>query len=223
MAQYNPGDFGLASDISGIGLVGLLASWAAALQSSHAGSTRPAWLAEGAVWYDTDTDDIKLYNGVTDLILLSTSNGLLKSNNLSDVASAATAFSNIKQAATDTATGVVELATTAEAAAGTDTTRAVTPEGVEAFYDGKILQSSSALDFGSVPATGGALEATIGVTGAASGDLAFIDHVTALNDGLVTTCLGGTGTNLVTIRLTNATAGAINPTAKTFYVCVLKR
>ena len=43
---------------------------------------------------------------------------------------AATAFSNLKQAATDTATGVVELATTAEAIAGTDTTRAVTPEGL---------------------------------------------------------------------------------------------
>jgi len=43
---------------------------------------------------------------------------------------AATAFSNLKQAATDSATGVVELATTAEAAAGTDTTRAITPAGL---------------------------------------------------------------------------------------------
>ena len=40
---------------------------------------------------------------------------------------AATAFAALKQAATDTATGVVELATTAEAATGTDTTRAITP------------------------------------------------------------------------------------------------
>lgn len=39
----------------------------------------------------------------------------------------ATAFNDIKQAATDTATGVVELATTAEAIAGTDTSRAITP------------------------------------------------------------------------------------------------
>lgn len=58
---------------------------------------------------------------------------LLSSNNLSDVASAATAFANIKQAATDTATGVVELATTAEVQTGTDTSRAVTPAGVAAF------------------------------------------------------------------------------------------
>lgn len=41
-------------------------------------------------------------------------------------------FAAIKQAATEAATGVVELATTAEASAGTDTTRAVTAAGVEA-------------------------------------------------------------------------------------------
>jgi hypothetical protein len=40
---------------------------------------------------------------------------------------AANAFTALKQAATDTATGVVELATNAEAAAGSDTTRAITP------------------------------------------------------------------------------------------------
>lgn len=57
----------------------------------------------------------------------------LKTNNLSDLASAATAFSNIKQAATETATGVVELATVAESAAKTDTTRAVTPAGLAGF------------------------------------------------------------------------------------------
>lgn len=44
---------------------------------------------------------------------------LLAANNLSDVASAATAFSNIKQAASEIATGVVEKATTAEVRAGT--------------------------------------------------------------------------------------------------------
>lgn len=43
---------------------------------------------------------------------------LLASNNLSDVVSASTAFGNIKQAATTTVTGVVELATDGEAIAG---------------------------------------------------------------------------------------------------------
>jgi hypothetical protein len=73
---------------------------------------------------------------------------LLAANNLSDVASAATAFSNIKQAATDTATGVIELATNAEVATGTDTTRAVTPAGLRAgvFPSGTriIFQQTSA-------------------------------------------------------------------------------
>lgn len=57
---------------------------------------------------------------------------MLAANNGSDFADTATAFANIKVAATETATGVVELATTAEAVAGTDTERAVTPAGVEA-------------------------------------------------------------------------------------------
>jgi uncharacterized cupin superfamily protein len=57
---------------------------------------------------------------------------LLAANNLSDIGSAATAFANIKQAATDTASGVVELATDAEAITGTDTTRAVTPANAKA-------------------------------------------------------------------------------------------
>ncbi|MDD4986169.1 MAG: hypothetical protein PHQ43_10350, partial [Dehalococcoidales bacterium] len=57
---------------------------------------------------------------------------LAKASNLSDVSSAATAFTNIKQSASTSATGVVELATVAEAVAGTDTSRAVTADGVAA-------------------------------------------------------------------------------------------
>lgn len=57
---------------------------------------------------------------------------LAKASNLSDVSNAATAFGNIKQAASTSATGVVELATVAEAVAGTDTSRAVTADGVAA-------------------------------------------------------------------------------------------
>jgi hypothetical protein len=57
-----------------------------------------------------------------------------KASNLSDLANAATAFGNIKQVATSSATGVVELATDAEAITGTDTARALTPaNGLAAF------------------------------------------------------------------------------------------
>lgn len=47
---------------------------------------------------------------------------------------AANAFTAIKQAATASTTGVVELATNAEVATGTDTTRAVTPAGAASRY-----------------------------------------------------------------------------------------
>ena len=50
-------------------------------------------------------------------------------------ADAATAFSDIKQAATASATGVIELATTAETQTGTDATRAVTPDGLNDMTD----------------------------------------------------------------------------------------
>lgn len=71
---------------------------------------------------------------------------LLAANNLSDVANAATSFANIKQAASTTATGVVELATNAETTTGTDTVRATTPAGVKAVADTKITGPASSTD-----------------------------------------------------------------------------
>lgn len=59
-------------------------------------------------------------------------------SNLGDVANAAAAFAAIKQAATTIATGVVELATSAETITGTDQTRATTPEGVGDAIDAAI-------------------------------------------------------------------------------------
>lgn len=82
--------------------------------------------------------------GVTSWVSAAGTGDLLAANNLSDVASAATAFSNIKQAATDSATGVVELATTAEAATGTDTTRAVTAAGLLAAVTGRFTVGAAA-------------------------------------------------------------------------------
>ena len=48
---------------------------------------------------------------------------------------ASAAFDNLKQAATTSATGVVELATTTEASTGTDTSRAITAEGLQQFHN----------------------------------------------------------------------------------------
>tara|TARA_Y100001963_G_scaffold126413_1_gene178882 strand:+ start:826 stop:2466 length:1641 start_codon:yes stop_codon:yes gene_type:complete len=48
---------------------------------------------------------------------------------------AAAAFTNLKQAATTSATGVVELATTTEASTGTDSSRAITSDGLQQFHN----------------------------------------------------------------------------------------
>jgi hypothetical protein len=58
------------------------------------------------------------------------SGDMVAAQNLNDVADKPTAFANIKQAATESATGVVELATSAEVQALSDTTRVVTPAGL---------------------------------------------------------------------------------------------
>lgn len=52
---------------------------------------------------------------------------LVAAQNLADVADVATAFGNIKQAASTTSSGVLEIATSAEAIAQTDGERAITP------------------------------------------------------------------------------------------------
>ena len=56
----------------------------------------------------------------------------LEANNLSDVGDAATAFDNIKQAASESATGVAELATDAESVTGTATDKVTTPANISA-------------------------------------------------------------------------------------------
>jgi len=71
---------------------------------------------------------------------------LVKTANLSDVANAATSFNNIKQNASTTATGVVELATDAEAIAKSSTSVVVTPSNLTSFtrkYTGLIGDGAS--------------------------------------------------------------------------------
>lgn len=70
----------------------------------------------------TDATGLPLTSGVTGILPIA--------NGGTNASSAAQAFSNIKQAATTTTSGVVELATSAETQTGTDTTRAVTPAGM---------------------------------------------------------------------------------------------
>jgi microcystin-dependent protein len=67
---------------------------------------------------------------------------LNESLNLSDVDAVQTAFDNIKQVATESYQGVVELSTVAEAIAGIDATRAVTPEGLLAAIQQNVPQAT---------------------------------------------------------------------------------
>ncbi len=99
---------------------------------------------------------------------------LLAANNLSDVASASTSFANIKQSATESATGVVELATTAEATTGTDTSRAVTPAGVKAVADTKAPIAS--------PTFTGTVTLPTGLTGVLRADSGVVSADTDVTD-----------------------------------------
>ena len=60
--------------------------------------------------------------------------------------SASAAFTALKQSASESATGVVELATTSEVTTGTDTERAVTPAGVQAAVNALVDSAPGALD-----------------------------------------------------------------------------
>lgn len=74
---------------------------------------------------------------------------MLAAQNLNDLASKSTAFSNIKQDATTSATGVVELATTTELLTGTDTTRSSTPDAIAALWEkGSDVASASTVSLG---------------------------------------------------------------------------
>lgn len=80
---------------------------------------------------------------------------MVAAQNLNDVASKPTAFANIKQAATESASGVVELATDAEAIAGVDTTRVVTPANLAAVLGAASnVQHFTASDTWTKPAVG---------------------------------------------------------------------
>lgn len=69
----------------------------------------------------------------------STGTILIDANNLSDVSNTATSYGNIKQAATTSATGAVELATDAEQATGTSDTVVSTPGTVASVYQYQVI------------------------------------------------------------------------------------
>jgi len=77
----------------------------------------------------------------------------------------------------------------------------------------KVLTGTQSLDFGSI-AAGATAELTIGVTGALAGDEATATPNGAPEAGLVWSAYAGT--DIVTLRMHNTTAGAIDPAARTW-------
>lgn len=94
---------------------------------------------------------------------------LRASQNLSDVGTAATAFSNIKQAATDEATGVLEIAIQSEMETGTSTSLAVTP-GRQAFHPAHPKAWAYVTVSGGTPSLAASHNVT-GITDAGVGEL----------------------------------------------------
>jgi hypothetical protein len=96
-------------------------------------------LTRGAITSTNSNNEISLSGTATvcvSAIAEDFTDRLEKSQNLADVDDAATAFGNIKQSATTSATGVAETATDGECEAGTDTARYCTPSGVKAAVAG---------------------------------------------------------------------------------------
>lgn len=128
---------------------------------------------------------------------------MVGAQNLSDVANAATSFANIKQAATEMATGVVELATVAEANTGTDTSRAVTPAGVLSSIkvNGPEVFVISVTDETSVITTGTA-KRTFRMPFALTVSSVRASLNTVSSSGLVTVDINEGGSSILSTKLT---------------------
>lgn len=167
--------------------------------------------------------------------------GTQTASTISDFSTAADARVNaLVPAASETASGKVELATTAEATTGTDTVRAVTPAGVKAVADTKAALShthtaSQVTDFNTAAdARVNALVPTASETAQGKVELATTAEATAGTDTARAVTAAGlaareTGQNVIkgdasilrVVKITQAAYDALTPpVATTLYVIV---
>ena len=126
MSQFNLDDPINPATKSGTALASDLSSWRDALHSCHSGTSRPSYAEAGTIWINTAGTPwvVYMYDGNND-ITIGTVNAT--TDKFIPGASASSVFNDIKQAASTTVSGVVELATAAETEGHTDNTRVVTP------------------------------------------------------------------------------------------------
>jgi len=105
------------------------------------------------------------------------------------------------------------------------TARTVTLPNITGTLPIALISASTALDFGSI-STGGFVDLTISLTGAATTDVVF---VTCLNtagrgatDGKLVFEAFVSATNTVTVRAHNPTSGSIDPASYNFKVAIIK-
>lgn len=128
---------------SGAGSTALLAAGTSGqvLQSNGAGA--PSWVNQSSLAVGSATTA----GNVSGTVAIA--------NGGTGQTTASGAFSALKQDATTSATGVVELATTAEAQAGTDSVRAITPQTLQAaklvFGTSQNTTSGTFIDFTGIP------------------------------------------------------------------------
>lgn len=138
-------------------------------------------------------------------------NLLRASQNLSDVTTPATAFANIKQDASDTATGVMEIAVQSEMETATDVLRAVTP-GRQQFHPGHPKMWGRATVSGGTPTLAASYNIT-SITDAGVGNLTvtIATDFSSVNwaPGVAPEYDNGEVDCLAAIRNASITAGAV--------------
>lgn len=112
-----------------------LAAYAAGLVTTESGLRASADALKAPLASPTFTGTVTLPTGLT---------GVIRAD--SGVVSTDSDVTDIVTAASDTAAGKVELATTAETTTGTDTARAVTPAGVKAATDALVAAGTALTD-----------------------------------------------------------------------------
>lgn len=140
---------------SGSGATALLAPGTSGYLLQTNGAGAPSWVNPATLSVASASTATTATSASTATTATNVSGTVAIANGGTGQTTAANAFAALKQDATTSATGVVELATSAEVQAGTDTTRAVTPSGMQA---AKLLlgtaqntTSGTSLDFTSIP------------------------------------------------------------------------